>query len=79
MIGYLIKKILGSRNERAVRKLWPLVDQINTAEQQLLAAPEEALRQKTAAWKEKLSAITDPVALKQELELILPEIGRAHV
>ena len=73
MIGYIIKKILGSRNEREVRKLRPLVTQINAFEQQLQAQPEEVLRQKTAAWKEKLSKIEDLDVLKQELEAILPE------
>ena len=73
MIGYIFKKILGSRNEREVRKLRPLVAKANEFELQLQSQPEEVLRQKTAAWKEKLSAITDNDELKRELEAILPE------
>jgi preprotein translocase subunit SecA len=73
MIGYFIRKILGSRNERVVRKLRPLVIRINELERQLQSQPEEVLRQKTAAWKEKLATITDHEELKQELEAILPE------
>jgi preprotein translocase subunit SecA len=73
MLGLIIKKIFGSRNEREVRKLRPLVAKINEFEQQLQAQPEEVLRQKTAAWKEKLAGINDNEELRRELEAILPE------
>ena len=74
MIGYIIKKILGSRNEREVRKLRPFVTRINALEQELQSQSEDVLRQKTAEWKAKLSAIDDRAVLKQELETILPEV-----
>ncbi|HTH48436.1 MAG TPA: preprotein translocase subunit SecA [Candidatus Limnocylindria bacterium] len=73
MIGYILKKILGSRNEREVKKLRPIVGKVNELELQLQSQPEEVLRQKTAAWKEKFSAITDNAELKRELDAILPE------
>jgi len=73
MIGYLFRKILGSRNEREVRKLRPLVSRINELEAQLQTQPEEVLRQKTAAWKAKLAPIKEPEELKRELEVLLPE------
>mgnify|MGYP003347765576 CR=1 FL=1 len=73
MIGYLFRKIVGSRNEREVRKLRPNVARINELEQQLQSQAEEVLRQKTADWKAKLSGISDPEELKRELEAILPE------
>jgi preprotein translocase subunit SecA len=73
MIGFLFKKIFGSRNDREVRKLRPLVAKINELEQQLQAQPPEALREKTAAWKARLAEIEDRDLLKRELEAILPE------
>ncbi len=73
MIGYLFRKILGSRNEREVRKLRPLVARINEFEQQLQSQPESVLREKTAAWKAKLAPIQDLEELKRELEAIMPE------
>jgi len=73
MLGLIIRKILGSRNEREVKKLRPLVARINELEQQLQSQPEEVLRQKTAAWKQQLASITDKDQLRQELEAILPE------
>jgi len=51
MIGYIIKKIVGSKNDREVRKLRPMVAQINEIEAALQPKPEEYLREKTAEWK----------------------------
>ena len=47
MIGYIIKKIIGSKNDREVRRLRPLVARINEAETPLQSLPDEALRGKT--------------------------------
>jgi preprotein translocase subunit SecA len=73
MIGFIIKKVLGSKNDREVKKMRPLVARINEIEQSLQSQPEEALRQKTAEWKTRLSAITDDSELAQVLDEIMPE------
>src|ERR1051326_3310907 len=73
MIGFIVKKFIGSRNEREVKKLRPLVAQINVLEAELQKLPEEALRQKTAAWKDELSKIQDNDELAGRLKEILPE------
>jgi preprotein translocase subunit SecA len=73
MIGYIFKKIVGSRNDRAVKKLWPRVTQINEIEASLQSLSDEALRQKTEEWKARLAAITDDQELTEALEEILPE------
>ena len=73
MLGYIIKKVFGSKNDREVRKLRPMIERINQLEQELQAQPPEVLRQKTEQWKAKLSAIEDKAALAQELNAILPE------
>src|SRR6266446_6015279 len=73
MIGFIVKKFIGSKNEREVKRLRPLVAQINALEAELQKLPEEALRQKTAAWKEELSKIEDNEELARRLDEILPE------
>src|SRR3954468_18457987 len=73
MIGYIIKKVIGSKNDREVKKLRPLVARINEIEASLQNLSEEELRKKTADWKARLAAITDDVELKQAVEEILPE------
>src|SRR5690348_1174068 len=73
MIGFIVKKFIGSKNEREVKKLRPIVAQINEIEAGLQKLPDEALRQKTAAWKEELSKIQDNDQLAARLDEILPE------
>jgi len=73
MIGLIFRKIFGSRNDREVRRLRPLVARINQIELELQSQPESVLREKTAAWKAKLSAITDNEELRRELEALVPE------
>ena len=69
----LIKMIFGSRNDREVKKLWPLVKQINELEAGLQKLSDDELRAKTAAWKQELAAIEDKDELAQKLNEILPE------
>jgi preprotein translocase subunit SecA len=73
MIGYIVKKFIGSQNDRAIKKLMPRVTVINDFEKELQNAPEEVLRQKTADWKARLAAIEDKQELAIALEEILPE------
>ncbi len=73
MIGYIIKKVIGSRNDREVKRLRPLVAKINEIEASLQNLPEEELRKKTADWKARLSTIEGKEELKAALDEILPE------
>ena len=72
MIG-LIKLIFGSRNERELRKFWPVVRQINELEAGLQKLSDDELRQKTADWKARLAQIQDKKELAAALDEILPE------
>ncbi|MFM8878351.1 MAG: preprotein translocase subunit SecA [Verrucomicrobiota bacterium] len=73
MIGLIFRKIFGTRNDREVKRLRPLVARINQIEQELQSQPESVLREKTAAWKARLSAIQDTDELKRELDALMPE------
>ena len=73
MIGFIFKKIIGSKNERELKQLRPLVGRINALEKELQALPDEALRGKTAAWKAELCQIADNDQLAKRLGEILPE------
>lgn len=43
MIGFLVRKLFGSKNERFLRKLRPLVARINALEPEMQALADEAL------------------------------------
>jgi len=73
MINWLLKKIIGSKNQREIRKMLPIVRRINEIEQGLQRETDDALRARTAAWKERLSKIENYDELQKELDAILPE------
>ncbi len=73
MIGFILKKIIGSKNDREVKRLRGRVGEINRIESELQNQSAEVLRQKTAAWKEELSKIEDNAELARRLDEILPE------
>jgi preprotein translocase subunit SecA len=73
MLNWILKQILGSKNQRELRRLKPVVDRINALDQQFKSLPDEALREKTAAWKNRLAPIDDPAERAVILNEILPE------
>jgi len=66
MIGSLIRKIVGSKNERELRKIHPLVERINQLEPEISLLSDDQLRGKTSGFKER-------VGRGEPLDEILPE------
>lgn len=66
MITALLAKILGTNNERELRKLRPIVEQINAFEPAISSLTDEQLALKTVEFREKL-------AQGKTLDDILPE------
>ena len=73
MIGFIFKKLVGSKNEREVKKMRPLVAKINEIEAGLQSLSDDDLRAKTAEWKERLAKIEGKDELTAALNEIMPE------
>src|SRR5579863_2782522 len=56
MIGALARRLFGSANDRYVKSLGPLVDEINALEPELAALDDDALRARTQQFKDRLAA-----------------------
>ncbi len=54
MIGFIVKRIIGSKNDRELRKIRPLVKQINDAEAALQKLSDDQLRAKTTEFKARI-------------------------
>ncbi len=54
MIG-ILKKFVGSRNDRILKSIYPLVHQINSLEPQVKALSDEALKAKTDEFKKRFA------------------------
>ncbi len=66
MIGKLVRKIIGSRNDRQVKQYWKVVEKINALESDLEKLTDQELAGKTIEFRERLAA-------GEELEALLPE------
>ena len=55
MIGGLIRKIVGSKNERELKRMRPIVEKINSLEPQMAALSDGQLRAKTPEFTERLA------------------------
>ncbi|HEY3307111.1 MAG TPA: preprotein translocase subunit SecA [Desulfuromonadaceae bacterium] len=53
MISSFIKKIVGSKNDRELKKLWPIVHKINAMEASVAKLSDEELKGKTFEFKER--------------------------
>ncbi|MBW2451157.1 MAG: preprotein translocase subunit SecA [Deltaproteobacteria bacterium] len=67
MIGSVLKKIVGSKNERELKRLQPLVEQINSFEPEMQALSDTELKEKTEDFKRR-------IAEGETLDGILPEV-----
>src|SRR6202521_2162005 len=73
MVSWILRKVLGSKNQREIRRIRPLTEKINRLEQEFQALTEDQLREKTAQWKKDLANIDDPDELNRRLFEILPD------
>jgi preprotein translocase subunit SecA len=56
MIGTILKKIIGTKNERELKRIQSLVDRINALETEISGLTDEQLRAKTSELKKRLEA-----------------------
>ena len=56
MLKTIATKVFGSKNERELKKLWPLVDRINSLEPEMQKLSDDQLKGKTVEFKERLEA-----------------------
>src|SRR2546430_5990423 len=73
MVGWILKKILGSKNTRELKRLAPIVRRINEFDEQFKSLSDDELRGKTAAWKEEFAKLPQVEDRWTRLDEILPE------
>jgi preprotein translocase subunit SecA len=66
MVGTLLKRVFGTKNERELKRLWPIVEKVNSFETQIASLSDIQLRDKTEEFKRRLEA-------GETLDDILPE------
>ncbi len=66
MFGQILAKVIGTQNDRELKRLRPLVEQVNVLEDRTKALSDEEIRAKTADFKQR-------VANGETLDELLPE------
>lgn len=79
MISNLIKKIVGTKNERELKRIQPIVDTASSLEEEIKALTDDGLRAKTAYFKEKISEGQDLDALLPEAFAVTREAARRTI
>ncbi len=65
MINSLIAKVFGTANERAVKRLLPIVRQVNDLEPQISALTDEQLREKTVEFRARIAKAIEGIDPKE--------------
>ena len=78
MFGKVLTKVFGTNNERVIKRLLPIVDQINAFEPAIEPLSDEQLRGKTIEFRQRIAArlegITDEAEIKAAEKAALDEI-----
>ncbi|MEK6790239.1 MAG: preprotein translocase subunit SecA [Deltaproteobacteria bacterium] len=83
MLGGLLKKVFGSKNERDIKRMMPMVERINSFEPTMKAKRDEEFKELTASFREALASGKDineilPEAFAVVREVALRTINMRH-
>ena len=76
MIGQLLAKVIGTQNEREIKRLRPRVAEINALEPVTQALTDEQLRSKTIEFRERIAGGATLADLLPEAFAVVREAGR---
>lgn len=79
MFKTLLEKVVGSRNERVIKKLWPIVDEINEIYNGYKGLKDEDLLKKTEDFEQRLREGEDPDEILPEAFALVKEACRRLV
>jgi preprotein translocase subunit SecA len=76
MIQTFLAKVIGTQNERDLKRLRPIVGEVNALEAQIKALSDERLKAKTAEFRERIGGGEPPDNLLPEAFAVVREAGR---
>jgi preprotein translocase subunit SecA len=79
MIGNLLKKIVGTKNERELKRIQPLIEQTNSFEERMKSLSDAELKAMTPHFKERLANGEELDALLPEAFAVVREAGKRTV
>jgi preprotein translocase subunit SecA len=76
MFKFLMEKIIGSRNDREIKKLWPIVEKINKIYETYHSLKDEDLIKKTEEFERRIRDGEDPFEILPEAFALVKEATR---
>src|SRR5688572_24570885 len=76
MIGQLLAKVIGTQNEREIKRLQPRVAEITALEPQIKSLTDEQLREKTSEFRQRIAAGGSLDDVLPEAFAVVREAGR---
>ena len=76
MVVSLITRFIGSKHERDINRMWPLVEAIRGESEKVRDLSDEALAGKTAEFRERLAAGSEVDALLPEAFAVVKEVEK---
>lgn len=76
MFKFLIDKIIGSRNEREIKKLWPIVEEINAIYETFHHLKDEDILKKTEDFEKRIRDGENPGDIMPEAFALVKEVTR---
>jgi len=76
MLDTILAKVVGTQNERELKRLRPIVAQVNALEPSVQSLPDEQLRRKTSEFRERFAAGETLDDLLPEAFAVVREAGR---
>jgi preprotein translocase subunit SecA len=76
MFKFLMEKIIGSRNDREIKKLWPIVEKINKIYETYHSLKDEDLIKKTEEFEKRIRDGEDPFEILPEAFALVKEATR---
>ncbi len=76
VIGTAIKKVFGTKNERVIKKIHPVVDEINSLEEATKKLTDNELKAKTGEFKQRIDNGEPLDELLPEAFAVVRDVGR---
>ena len=67
MFNYVIKKLVGTKNQRELKKMGPVVTRIQEREGWAKKLTDQAIRDQVQAWKKEIAAAKDKPAVLEKI------------
>jgi len=76
MVGTLLRRVFGTKNERELKRLWPIVEQVTSLESHITSLSDPQLRDKTEEFKRRLEGEVTLDDILPEAFAVVREVSR---